>query len=776
MTTPPAEGPRLSRRGLLGAALAAGVVLITEPTAVTAHAADGDVTLTAGGISLLASVGGRLAIRDAAGVTRSAGSKFQIKDQLTGIHLSTGGTPALATLPDGTPAIRMDYTFAAAGSTTVTGWFSVTTGHARLEWRITGADTLLPDGFLFSRAIQAPTAPDDYIAITQWVRDAGGGIPYEEPAGVAHTSAWGSLHGMFLLDRSRQAWTNATWVHAPGTADPAGGWTSRADFHFSETRPSATATIGRGLELGIELTTDSDFNLYQVPGEPMRLSALVANGGATRTAELELSVRDFDGTQIAATTVTGSIAAAGTWQHTFTVPAPAAGIAFAEVVVRSTGDEAFARTNLATLPAFTYQAGADSMFGIANYPWLQRPSADAVLDLWQRAGISLVRIAYDGGPGLPPSAFDARGMRHNIELQPSLDATDSEAAAWAADKLSVAQGAGAGYFEVGNELNRPFNTGTAAQAYLDKALRPVFDRRAATGAAVKLMNNGLAGMDKPWVENFIAAGGWDLIDAFAYHPGRGNFTPDYIPTGGDWGTGPEGTYWNFYGGLKQLKTLMAQHGEKEIWLTEAYAPTRPNSWWHDTYRHAAENVLLTLALAKAEGVTCVCWYQFHDSVLGMPQVADPGNVEYHYGLMNRDLSPKPSLLAYAHAARTLDQAVFRGWLTFPDPQTFGLWFDTPDGPAVVLWNRADGYLLNTSGERTDWHFPAPEPWTDPWPTKTHLTVTAGNAVRELDAIGRGRQLSPVQGKVTLTLDGAPRVFYGLTPVAGSGANSLAGCC
>ncbi|MET8828658.1 hypothetical protein ABZX40_11315 [Streptomyces sp. NPDC004610] len=775
----PHSSPLLSRRGLLGAALAAGVVLIAEPTAVTAHAAAGDVTLTAGGISLLASVGGRLAIRDANGVTRSAGSKFQVKDRLTGIHLSTGGTPALATLPDGTPAIRMDYIFdpAAGAATTVTGWFSVATRHARLEWRITGADTLVPDGFLFSRAIQSPTAPDDYIPVTEWVRDAGGGIPYEDTVGVAHTSTWTTLHGLYLLNRSRQAWSNSTWIHAPGETDPAGGWTSRADFFFSTTRPSATATIGRGTQLGLELTTDRDFNLYTTPGEPMQLTALVANGSAaSRPAELELSVRDFDGTHLAATTVTGTIAAAGTWQHTFTVPAPGAGIALAEVVVRSTGDEAFARTNLATLPAPTHQPVADSMFGIANYPWLLRPSATAVLDLWQRVGISLVRIAYDGGPGLPPAAFDARGIRHNIELQPSLEATDTEAAAWAADKLTVAQTSGAAYFEVGNELNRPFNTGVAAQAYLDKALRPVHDRRAATGATIKLMNNGLAGMDKPWVENFIAAGGWNLIDAFAYHPGRGNFTPDYIPPGGDWGTGPEGAYWNFYGGLKQLKALMATHGEKEIWLTEAYAPTKPNSWWHDTYRHAAENVLLTLALAKAEGVTCVCWYQFHDSVLGMPQVADPDNVEYHYGLMNRDLSPKPSLLAYATAARVLDRATFTGRLTFTDPHTFGLWFDTPDGPALVLWNRADGYLLNTTGQRTDWHFPAPEVWTDPWPTKTLLTLPSTTPVRELDAIGRARVLSPVQGEVTLTLDGAPRVYFGLTPQGGTvpGTGTLAG--
>jgi hypothetical protein len=767
----------LNRRGFLGATLAAGVVLVAEPSPTAAHAAAGDVTLTAGGISLLASPGGRLAIRDAGGVTRSAGSKFQIKDRVTGVHLSTGGTPTLSALADGTPAIRMDYTFAAAaGPTTVTGWFSVATNHAVLEWRITGADTLVPDGFLFSRAIQSPTEPDDYIAITEWVRDSRGGIPYEDTVGVAHTSTWGSLHGMFLLDRSRQAWTNGSWVHAPGVPDPVGGWTSRADFFFSGTRPSATATIGRGQELGLELTTNSDFNLYASAGEQMELTALVANGGAARTVDLELWVRGFNGALLAATTVTGGVASAGTWRHTFTLTAPAGGIALAEVVVRSGDDEAFARTSLATLPPYDYQAGAGSMFGIANYPWLLRPSADAVLDLWERVGISLVRIAYDGGPGLPPAAFDARGIRHNIELQPSLEVTDAEAATWAADKLAVAVGAGAGYFEVGNELNRPFNTGVAAQAYLDKALRPVFDRRTATGDTIKLMNNGLAGMDRPWVENFIAAGGWDLIDAFAYHPGRGNFTPDYVPPGDDWGAGADGAYWNFYGGLRQLKALMAEHGEKEIWLTEAYAATKPNSWWHDTYRHAAENVLLTFALARAEGIRCVCWYQFHDSVLGMPQVADPDNVEYHFGLMNRDLSPKPSLLAYATAARTLDRATFRGRLTFADPLTFGLWFDTPTGPAVVLWNRADGFLLNTTGQRTDWHFPAPEVWVDPWPTKTPLTVTARTGVQEVDAIGQVRNLPVANGAVTLTLDGAPRIYYGLVPRPdGRGRHTLAGC-
>lgn len=123
---------------------------------------------------------------------------------------------------------------------------------------------------------------------------------------------------------------------------------------------------------------------------------------------------------------------------------------------------------------------------------------------------------------------------------------------------------------------------------------------------------------------------------------------------------------------------------------------------------------------------------------------------------------KPSLLAYATAARTLDRATFTGWRTFPDPLTKALQFTTPDGPVSVLWNRADGYLLNTAGTRTDWHFPAPEVWVDPWPTKTTVTVAAaGPSVRQVDAIGQVMTLPVTGGQVTLTLDGAPRIFHGL---------------
>ncbi|WP_350348521.1 hypothetical protein ABIQ69_00935 [Agromyces sp. G08B096] len=768
MSSTPKSPRGLSRRGFLGAGLAAGVVVLAERSPVTASAAAGDVTLSASGISVLASVGGRIAIRDGAGVTRSQGSRFQVKDSVSGIHVSTGGTPSLVTTADGQPAIRMEYVFgAAAGPTTVVGTITVSTKHVHLEWHVDGASTLIPDGFLFSRAIAGATEPDGYVAVTRWTRDAGGGIPFEEMVGVAHTSTWGAQHGMFLLERSRQAWTSATWIHSPGVPADGGGYLSTADFFFTATRPSATASIGLGDALGIELWTDRDFNLLAPNDAPITLTALVANGAETaKQVEVHWWVRGYDGDVLADETRLVDVGARTTAAPTFTFAPPAEGVYVTEVTVRAGADEAFARTNLAVMPAEPAAGpSAASMFGIANYPWLLRPSADALLDLWQRAGVSRVRISYEGGPGLPPSAFDARGMSHNIELQPSLTATSAEAAAWAAANLDVAIAAGAEYFEVGNELNRPFNTGVAAQAYVDLALRPVVDRAAAIGSTMKIMNNGLAGMDEPWVKAFHAAGGWDLIDAFAFHPGRGNFTPDYDPEDDD-DASANGGYWNFFGGLKKLKALMQQYGEKEIWLTEAYACTRPNAWWNDTYRHAAENVFLTLALAKAEGIRGVLWYQFHDSVLGMPQVANPDNVEYHFGLMNRDLSAKPSLLAYANAARLLDEAEFGGWLDLGQADLKGLHFRRADGDLVVLWSRADGYVLNAEHETGTDSFPAPEVWVDPWPTKVPLAVTTvGDSLVEIDAIGRRRSL-PVAGRTAeIVLDGAPRIYAGLRVAA-----------
>ena len=129
-----------------------------------------------------------------------------------------------------------------------------------------------------------------------------------------------------------------------------------------------------------------------------------------------------------------------------------------------------------------------------------------------------------------------------------------------------------------------------------------------------------------------------MISPFTGVTRRGNLTADY--PGDEWKVGDPVNSWNFLGSIRTAKAILAKYGEKPIFLTEAYACTQPNSWWHDTYRHAAENVLLSYALAQAEGVRVMDWYQLHDSVWHNEAGVNPKDPEYHFGLLNRDLSPR----------------------------------------------------------------------------------------------------------------------------------------
>ena len=44
---------------------------------------------------------------------------------------------------------------------------------------------------------------------------------------------------------------------------------------------------------------------------------------------------------------------------------------------------------------------------------------------------------------------------------------------------------------------------------------------------IKIISLELAGYDSVFVRRIKELGGWECLDGFALHPGRGNFTPDY---------------------------------------------------------------------------------------------------------------------------------------------------------------------------------------------------------------------------------------------------------
>ncbi|MEV4359392.1 hypothetical protein ACWEPL_45670 [Nonomuraea sp. NPDC004186] len=747
--------PEVSRRTLLQAAALTGA-LTGAASALTAAPARADgLSISADGIALVAEADGSIVVRDGSGTDRLRIGHFMIKDSVLGQQRTFGGTPSLTTV-DGQPALQVVYKMSASASTvTVRGTFTVAARRAGLKWEVSGSATLTPAGYMFARTLIGNTAPEKYVPATAWTKDARGGVPYEVNAGSLYQETWADTRAYFRLWSSRPAFTNATWMHAPAGEDGA----TQVELVLGDMRPGAANAVATAAPLGVDVWSDQPFGLYE-PGAALAVNAQVVNGGAApKPVSLTWWARDFNGAVLGGGRLDRTVEPSGAWTEALTVPAPSQGIVFVEVKAASGGEEAFARTNLAALKPHAYQS--EGIFGISNYTWLLVPGKEQVGRLMQKIGVKWVRIAYDGAPGIPPAELDALGIGHNVQLGGVIyNGTAEQVAAWADDRARIARESGATYFEVANELNQPWMSGQKAAEYVRDGLKPIHDRLKDSG--IKLMNCGLGGMDYRWTANFHAAGGWDLIDAFAFHPGRGNFTADHAPPPEEWEQGSNGSYWNFLGSLRKARQTLDEYGgDKELWLTEAYACTRPNAWWNDTIRQAAENTLLQLALCLSEGVDGVNWYQPHDSTIHHPQEADPNNAEYHHGLLNRDTSIKPTLLAFATATRHLEGATFKRWLTFADPDLKGLLFDTPRGKLAVLWSRKDGYILNRDHGEDQW-YPHPEAWEDHWPTKTCLSLkTSGQTVREIDCIGQERTITATGRRVRVTLDGAPRLYYGL---------------
>jgi len=769
------SGPSVSRRTLITGAGAGfvGLTLIGAcPT--NAHAAAPVAQLSAPGATVEVDSTGTVSIGDGV-AERVRLQHFMIKDSVLGQQRTFGGTVSQVGTGD-KQAIRIAYTMpAAAKAITVTGLLTVSPHRVHIRWEVTGPDTLLPTGYMFSRTVTAGTAAEAYVPLTRWVRDEGGGVPYEVNDGGVYAEAYADTTAHLSLEGSNPRWTNASWVHSPAKVTGTGSHLTEVDVVLGAPRPAAARTVATQRPVGVEVWTDRDFNLWDDTSTPMELYCALSNGGTTdASVAVEWWARDWSGTVIGQRSIDATVPAGGSTMQSFTIDHPAAGITFTEVSATSTNGSAFARTNLAVLGDHEY--GDDDRLGIANYPWLHVPSQESLLALLGRIGVKRVRISYDGAEGVAPADLDAVGIAHDIELGGiPLTGTADDAEAWAATNTAIAIAAGAEHFEVGNELNNPWMQGERTVEYVERALKPVRRQLTEAGSEMKILNAGTGGADFVWLDGVIKAGGWDLIDGLAIHPGRGNFTPDHAPDPSEWQQGENGSYWNYLGSLRKAREIIDSHTTedepaKELWLTEAYSCTRPNRWWNDTYRQSAENTLLSIALAWSEGVRAVNWYQLHDSTVHHPQEADPANPEYHYGLMMRDTSPKPSLLAYATAARAFDGAIFERWLDFADDRIRGLQFSTDRGPLSVLWTRTDGYLLNAD-HGPDQYYAAPEPWVHHWRTETEIFVRAASStVRAVDAIGRETLIRTAPGRLTpITLDGAVQLFWGLTGAADAGA-------
>lgn len=723
------------------------------------------------GVRVIGEAWNRIEVRNESGAQVMTIAGLQVKGVPKG--RTVGGT--VGKTADG--AIEVVYETNAESPVKVTGKFSTKPWCVDVEFVVTGLpDEAAVGGSMFLRTFPGKSEPRKLMKPASWKRHDHGGVPFEVPEGQIIPYS-GSAPVFFAFPRGHKVnpdWKDGFSQHAGLVRTSTGE--ARAKFSViippSDWSVETLASAAAGRPIGLGLSSDKVYHWWTDAAEPMRLKATISNVRPDdREVEISWWGRDYSGVIAGEgkkrVTVPGGSSVSETAE--FRQPVPR-GIVFAEVSAKDveTGSEVFSRTNLVLLPPHEIKAASEnSLFGLAAY-WPLPTEEDAVR-LMERMGVRWLRH------GDNRNYEKITAIHHSNPVWTGEKALKgAEREAWIRKELQRCVDQKNPWWEYGNELNMStagiamegvgIGQALLAEAYVE-GLKEVHRLRKEMGAEqVKILSFGIAGMDLKFVEKFRALGGWDLIDGFALHPGRGNVAPDYPVSDpfAEWKVGPKGGYWNYYGSVKTAAMMLEEYGgDKPLWLTEIYAPTFPNSFWEDSMRHATENLVLTFALAQAEGVKSAMWYQLFDSVWHDRLGASEKDREYHFGLMNRDMSFKPLVLAYAAAAEALDGAKFNRWLKMPDPDLKGLLFDTPQGSLAILWSRKDGYTLSKKVP----NFASKEPWQDAWKTRTPLTIpVASGKFGITDAIGVPREAAVSGDSAVIELDGAPLFVRGLDAV------------
>lgn len=660
-------------------------------------------------------------------------------------------------------------------------------GRVTADWEFTapgdGLDSagrpLLRGGRVYRTLVDARATSELHVPASRWVRDSRGGVPVQERVAELNFVDWdvpGSeggdgtarLYGCITTATSTSRST--TTLHAAPSRDDDGVWRSRLEFRADTTVGAARSLVdnGRTLLAGavlgstglpdptVDITSAATYNVV-ASGGPRTFTIGLAGRSARsqHSTSIEVTARDFDGTEIHRSRHEVAIPQDADYVDTdvtIDLPGPRSWCS-----IEATSADSFARTAAAVWPDHDFGPSDQSIIGLGGFASTPSPgsaqspgleSRGAERSLWRRLGIRHLRnpwltaeesselgISTAAQPGGSPGQFDD-------------SSGDDSFREWAEKALDRGEDAGAAHYELLNEWSLTgVDTVELATEYTDQWLIPFraeMDRR---GTDAKLLAMPLAGWDAEFLDTIRDRDGWHLLDGIAEHAGRGNYVPDY-----------DGGKWNFLGQVRTARAYLDGHATDsdsptELWLTETYACTRPNAWWYDDERTAADSVLLTLMLSKAEGVAGVHWFQLADGLWHDKYGVNPTESEYHYGLLHVDRSPKPSLPAFAFAAEMLDGASFLGWIESPHPDLRGLRFSRGGSAFWVLWSRQDGYLNNAT-HGTDSYFPHPEPWIPP--EGASLKVTVPGATLCQDVLGRDIDLD---GE-SVTVSGSPVVVTG----------------
>lgn len=703
--------------------------------------------------------------------------------------LKLGWTPALTpntakyqTIQEnGSQGILATYGFASSVPFTLTGKFIAHPNRIDVQYDITNipADYKTDWGgcqFRFSLLALSETTKLADKKLGIWKRHEYGGLPVE--------AADASLQSMLIKDNLvalafgaenpiNTAWQDNNWRHTVLVRNEDGSLTSKFSILIApeEWTIEALSANWQDRPFALSLSTDKVYNWWDSASESLKVNANIVNTTNTaQTFNLKYWVKSFDGSVILDETKEQTLGANATLDYPISFTSPSErDLFFVEVSIEDmSGKElVFSRTNLSMLPAHTFTSTPDNNIMGLSAAW-ELPNAEEYKRLLKRMGVRWLRN------GKAADLDNIQAMYHNnIDWTKTYTAEDMEQVVKEHFETIVANGNT--IWEFGNELNMSTGgialegdgIGKALLAEPYVAWLKEIKRVQAENTAwqhIKVISFGFAGTDSPFFRKIAELGGWDLLDGIALHPGRGNFAPDH-PIVSPWDSwtmpGSGYPYWNYYGSIRHAKNLIAElGGNKDLYLTEIYALDFPNQSWNDTPRGSAENVVLSYALAAAEGVKNALYYQLFNSVWFDQLGVKEKEREYFFGLINRDYSFKPSFMAYCAISEALDGAAFRGWIKFPtkNSKSKGLLFDTPRGPMCVLWDRTDGYILTQSAP----NYASPEAWVDTWRSEVPVSLPSeGGNLTVLNAIGQEQSLAANDGTASLTLKGSPMIVYGV---------------
>lgn len=590
-----------------------------------------------------------------------------------------------------------------------------------------------------------------------WKRPLKNGVPFEI-RGHYMKQFNGKNQNFWLLKNGPVNWSGKNTEHAgltPGKEK--GRFAGELEFIAAEKNTDhhllSASLLNRAFVL--ETATPREYNLWEKGSPEFTLSVREATG-KDRSGTLKISVRDYDGREIFREQKSLKFKAGESRAFHYRLPPMERGIYFVEASLFSGGKEYFTRTNLAVLPPYRFRSLETSPVGMAAYP--ERKSA---YGLMRRLGVRFLRYGNNAEtlPEYGMVSFFACHAPPKI-YNGAKDAKTVEKWVSAIEKQKNP------VFEFGNEIG--WKKSREQQEFLIRCyaswvreIRKALDDRGLKH--VKLITFGIQpDYSGTIMEMMRREGVFPCMDGLTLHPGRGYYTADDRKGG-----------WTYLGIIRKAKKLFASYGygDREIHMTEVYACTHPNDPWKDSYRQAAENTVLSIAFAYAEkNVKTMMFYKLHQGTTADPngyQARDngvmPENAEYDFGLLMRDDSPKPSFLAFAAAAEALDGAGFLRELSIPGTNVQGLEFDTPRGKLAILYDRTDGTnLAKLSPRFRTPDFRHKEAWEEHWKTSAeHVFKASGADVTVIDSIGRRKTVPVRNGKVSLVMNGAPLMVYGL---------------